>query len=748
MWQSIEAQWRDRTHGAAFDDLFAPAVDGLMAASIGIPIAFYLLIAASPWWALAPLMFPVIFILIVCTACALRVLPERALLAQAIWLAGLSLAAIAGLVLSQQPAMAFLLCLVPLLAALGMGPLVGLFAEAFVAALVATIHFGQVAPNIAASTYVAVAVGGGLCWIIGWSITGAMLSLSSWTHDVYEQKRRDLEEARTQRLELKQIQEDLIQANHSMARMADRLRVVNQMAEQARRTKEEFVANVSHELRTPLNLVIGFVEMITQTPHLYGETLPVALMADLTVIERNARHLAGLIDDVLDLSQVDAGQMALSKEWVSLPDLVEEAVLAVRPLFESRGLYLHVDFPPGLPSVFCDSTRVRQVTLNLLSNAGRFTASGGVTVRVVREAGNIVVSVTDTGPGISETDQAKLFEPFEQTDSSIRRKYGGTGLGLAISKRFVEMHGGRMWLDSKLTVGTTFYVSLPILPEPADAAGSPPALRWFRGSQQYEERSRRSLAPPLVVRNRVIVCEHSDVLQRILRRHADDLEIVVVGSMAEVRQALAKDTAQAVLVNAPDTDKPERQARDLPRLTPLIHCWLPGTAEATRRLGVASYLTKPVGRDGLLAAMKEVSESAQTILVADDDADLHQLIERMLSSAGLRCRVLHATNGRQTLSILRSHRPDLVLLDLMMPGVDGYQVLREKKLDSAIRDIPVIVLSARDPVDEHVTGETLTITRQGGLTVQELLVCLRGLAMTLSGSPATSDPGRPETTGV
>src|SRR6185503_18004148 len=194
---------------------------------------------------------------------------------------------------------------------------------------------------------------------------------------------------------------DLAQANLQMTRLNILAQGLRQAAEEARRAKEEFVANVSHELRTPLNMIIGFSETILQSPGAYGKKIPPALLADLMVIYRNAEHLSELINDVLDLSQVDAEKMALTKEQAQLGEIVEEATTAIRPLYTSKGLYLDVDIPENLPSIFCDRTRIREVLLNLLSNAGRFTERGGVHLRGWLKGNDVVVSVTDSGPGIA-----------------------------------------------------------------------------------------------------------------------------------------------------------------------------------------------------------------------------------------------------------------------------------------------------------------------------------------------------------
>ena len=271
-----------------------------------------------------------------------------------------------------------------------------------------------------------------------------------------------MDAARDAQADLKQAVKDLAEANLQTARLNQLLGMARHAAEEAERAKAEFVANVSHELRTPLNMVIGFAEMIMSAPKTYGR-VSTALRADLAVIHRNSQHLAALIDDVLDLSQIEAGRMALTKERVALGEIIAAATEAIRPLYQTKGLYLRTEAPEGLV-VSCDRTRVREVLLNLLSNAGRFTEQGGVTVQARVMGQEVVVSVSDTGPGIAPEDQARLFQPFQQADGSIRRRFGGSGLGLSISKHFVELHDGRMWLESGVGSGTTIFFTLPFEP--------------------------------------------------------------------------------------------------------------------------------------------------------------------------------------------------------------------------------------------------------------------------------------------
>jgi signal transduction histidine kinase len=229
--------------------------------------------------------------------------------------------------------------------------------------------------------------------------------------------------------------------------------------EEASKHKSQFLANMSHELRTPLNAIIGYTELITDG--VYGET-PEKVQDALKRITANSRHLLGLINDVLDLSKIEAGQLTLALDDYSMKDVVHSVYGAVEPLAADKKIAFKAEIAPDLPSGRGDERRLTQVLLNLVSNAIKFTDTGEVAIKASARNGHYSVSVVDTGPGISEADQAKLFQEFQQADNSITRKKGGTGLGLAISKRIIEMHGGRIGLQSQVGRGSTFSITLPI----------------------------------------------------------------------------------------------------------------------------------------------------------------------------------------------------------------------------------------------------------------------------------------------
>ena len=230
----------------------------------------------------------------------------------------------------------------------------------------------------------------------------------------------------------------------------------------ASRHKSEFLANVSHELRTPLNAILGYAELIADGA--YGEP-PEKMMGVLKRLVTNGRHLLGLINDVLDLSKIEAGQLVLSLNDYSIKDMMQGVYVAVEPLAGNKKLNFKLEVPPDLPRARGDERRLSQVLLNLVGNAIKFTDTGEVAMKASTANGSYTVAVRDTGPGIAEADQAKIFEIFQQSESTHTKAKGGTGLGLAISKRIIEMHGGRIWVESQPGQGSTFTFTLPIVVE-------------------------------------------------------------------------------------------------------------------------------------------------------------------------------------------------------------------------------------------------------------------------------------------
>ena len=585
--------------------------------------------------------------------------------------------------------------------------------------------------------YVAVIHIWGTIWLV-WLTSRPLLMARKWFEASYKQSREILKESRDYQFQLRQALDDLAKAYLQLAQLNRLAQGLRRQAEEARRSKEQFVVNVSHELRTPLNMIIGFIEMAMYSPETYGQNIPQSLLADLDIVLRNSRHLSSLINDVLDLSQIDAGQMALMKERAALSEIIAAVVTAVQPLFNSKGLYLQTDVPQDLPLLYCDRIRIRQVLLNLLSNAGRFTEQGGVRVQARQEGNQVIVSVADTGPGISADEIDEVFKPFQQLDGSIHSHWTGSGLGLSISKHFVELHKGRMWLESEPGQGATFCFGLPVTEAVSSADGE--VMRWFSPYSTYIEQTRRPSLPVPSNRPRLIVFEDGSALNKLLTRYLHKVELVPVTSLEQAIEEIEQVPAQALLINTASVSENllriEREIT-LPFRLPAIVCSVPGIRDAAESLGVSDYLVKPISRDALLAALDRLQLDGKTILIVDDEPDVLRLFRRILASAQRGYQVFRATSAQQARHILREQQPDVVLTDLIMPDMDGFQLIAEMQQDPRLRDIPIVATSARDPSGQPIASKSLAVICGDGIAMPQLLAAIEALVNTLSMQPAS-----------
>lgn len=687
---------------------------------------------------------PISVVLFTLCGVVLLILPRRMLLAQIIWHVGLLLTVTLAANTFRIPWIGFLNVLIPLMGAITIG-----WPAAISLSVLVWGSFWLWLPSMRSPqvlwgiTGISACAGG-----LGWLATRALLTVARWSLFTYEQMREKMEEARDQQLHLREVETDLIHANQELARLSDYLGALNQIAEEARQAKENFVASVSHELRTPLNMILGFSEVITQSPELYGTRLPPALMADMRAIYRNSQHLSQLVDDVLSLSKVDANRVVLNKAWVQLGDVVDEAAGVMRPLIESKGLMLNTGAMPSV-EIFCDETRIRQVIINLLNNAARFTERGGISIETNLEPESVVVAVRDTGPGIAPEAQALIFEPFQQASPTIHKEYGGTGLGLAICKRFVEMHDGEMWLESDVGVGTSFYFRLPITSRvPISIINAQDAKRWFNPYKPYEPRTRPFRAPNLPPTTRYIVVDEENIIGHLLEHQDGNSEIVALNGPDDVRVALSKGPVQAVIVNLPrieaqpyiDVVNANTQYK-----TPILTFWMPGDNAVIRKMGVRQYLVKPVRKQALIDALHQLDMPIQHILIVDDDAEVHQLFSRMFAASDLPYTMLWATSGKEALEILRERDVDVLLLDLLMPEMSGYEMLEIKQREPGMAGIPVIVISAEDPDIRPPSSSEIHISQPGGLSTHDLMRCITKTTQALAPESQTDDSTYPET---
>jgi signal transduction histidine kinase/DNA-binding response OmpR family regulator len=491
-------------------------------------------------------------------------------------------------------------------------------------------------------------------------------------------------------------------------------------AETANRTKSVFLANMSHELRTPLNAIIGYSEMLIEESEDSGET---AHVPDVTKILAAGKHLLELINAVLDLSKIEADRMELCLENFSVAGLVDDVVSVIRPQLEKNGNKFQVTVDPAVTGIGergvmrADQAKVRQSLFNLLSNAGKFTSNGMVSLDVRALPGQrIAFAVADTGVGIRPDQMAKLFEPFVQADSSISRKYGGTGLGLVISRRFARMMGGDITVSSGEGKGSVFLMNLP---QSIDmAVGAEAAVATSSSG------SAASAGTVLVIDDESSV---HDILRRTLDRYGFRTESASNGK--EGLRMARKIRPQAITLDVmmPGMDgwavlaalKADPELADIP----VIMLTVVDNRNAGYALGAADYLTKPIDRDRLAAVLLRYRDNAATTaLVVEDDSAAREVMRRLLEGEGW--RVLEACNGHEALDLLAKSPPGIVLLDLMMPEMNGFELLAEMDARVEWKSIPVIVVTAKDLTAEErarLNGRVSRVVQKGAYQRDEFL---------------------------
>jgi signal transduction histidine kinase/DNA-binding LacI/PurR family transcriptional regulator/CheY-like chemotaxis protein len=470
--------------------------------------------------------------------------------------------------------------------------------------------------------------------------------------------------------------------------LREQIRRAWQEAEDANRLKSRFLATVSHELRTPLSLIVGTIEMMQRDAKERVLSLPEGHRRDLASIHASAQHLAHLIADVLDLASSQAGELRLSREPLALADLLARVIALAEPMVREKGLTWETEFPERLPLVWGDRTRLQQVILNLVSNAVKFTEQGSVSLWVEIGKKEAVIAVSDTGMGIPFGEQETIFNEFKQSERTARRGYGGMGLGLAISRRLVELHGGQIGVLSTGSdgAGSTFYFTLPIL---AGEAGDPYALG---------ER-----AQTVVVLTRQP--GEGIALSNYLLGRGFVVETVAISEEPGwLERILAAPPGAVVLEQGPATERGWDLVQQLKRdpatsEVPVLFYNLPAEGDAGAALTL-DHLAKPLGGDDLVQALRRQGIEGgrgkrQTILLVDDDPAILALHARVVQAQIPGCRVLRASDGAEALGVMAHTRPDLVLLDLMMPVMDGFAVLEAMREDERLRAIPVIVLTAQ-----------------------------------------------------
>jgi signal transduction histidine kinase/CheY-like chemotaxis protein len=536
-------------------------------------------------------------------------------------------------------------------------------------------------------------------------------------------------------------------------------------AEGASRAKSTFLANMSHELRTPLNAIIGYSEILLEEAPEQGYEM---LGRDLEKIRAAGTHLLSLISDILDISKIEAGKMDLALETFSVLALIQNVVATIRPLVSKNGNMLEVHCPQDIGNIHADPTRVRQVLFNLLSNAAKFTRKGHITLTVARDvqqapgagtatpaetsanaAGQLpqaqewlVFTVADTGIGMDESQIPYLFNEFTQADASTTREYGGTGLGLAISRRFCQMMGGDITATSRIGQGSVFTIRLPArVKQPNERAAADEGAYRIGASAEADSTGERN-GTVLVVDDDPAARE---LIARYLSKEGLHIETAAGGEEGLRRAHELHPDAITLDVMMPGMDgwdvlealKADPELADIP----VIMVSMVDSKSKGLDLGASDYLLKPIERDRLIGAISKfcqdrlgnMDENDEPILIVEDDPATRELMRRTLESEGW--RVNEATNGREALALVAEEQPALILLDLMMPEMDGFQFVSSLRANAAWRNIPIVVMTAIDltPSDRlRLNGFVAEILKKGDTNREQLLRDIRNIVNPLA----------------
>ena len=534
-------------------------------------------------------------------------------------------------------------------------------------------------------------------------------------------------------------------------RAEEEIAKAKETAEAANRTKSLFLANMSHELRTPLNAILGYSEMLQEEAADQGVT---DFLPDLQKIHVAGRHLLALINDILDLSKIEAGKMELYLETFSVPALIEEIVETIQPLVNANTNTLRVKCPTDLGVMRADMTKMRQSLFNLLSNAAKFTTAGAISLEVSREIMEdrewIWFRVSDTGIGMTPAQLVKLFQTFSQADTSTTRKFGGSGLGLALTRRFCQLMGGDVTVHSVPGESSTFTIKVPaVVHEIEHFDTEPTSLDESDGPV-----SRRAL--PFADSSVLVVDDdpvQRDLMRRFLLSEGFTVQTARDGEegLRLARQFLPIAITLDVMMPGMDgwTVLSTLKADPSVNHIPVIMLTMLDDKKRGYALGAADYLTKPTDHKRLAQILKKYScpHPPCPVLLVEDDATTRGMMRSLLEKAGW--TVSEAANGRAALTSVAENRPHLILLDLMMPEMDGFEFAAELHRHPEWRSIPMVVLTAKDLTAEdliRLNGNVHTIIDKGGCSRAELMHQVRDLLADWAVPPErTGTPDRIDT---
>jgi signal transduction histidine kinase/CheY-like chemotaxis protein len=630
--------------------------------------------------------------------------------------------------LFQQAEFIFLYALLPLVGVVTLGWRSGVAVQVVILGMLYWANNGLLVVPVSTSLNLVVAFGGVIAGLLGWTSMQAVLTVTEWSLYSFKQAQNNLEDARDHRGQLAHVVKELDSANIRLERLNRMLVLARAEAEDAKEARNRFALAISHELRTPLNFIISFSEIMVKTPATYATLTrwPAGLYEDIQEIYRSSQHLMRLVNDVLDLGQIENLRMNLIKEWISLSHIVGEAGSMVKRAFDLKNLELRMEIEPDLPLVFVDRTRIRQVLLNLINNSLRFTDQGSVTLRLSHsETNTLLICVEDTGTGIAAEDIPRIFEDFHQVSKDSWRRREGTGLGIPISKKFIELHGGQMWVESEVGVGTRFYFTIPL----TSGNGAVVLMDKERDDQYWNAMKTRAEKG-----KNILTVSRDPAAGEIIAPYVEGFSLITVPPDSDFVQQVNAMLPHALFLDQNIAEEPrvQEKIRRLPYDLPVICFSFPGNPVHPTDLPdcVHYYLVKPFTNQTLVDSILSLGPDTHYLLVVDDDQAMLNLVIRALRSRlkgkmNKQYQLVPARTGQEALESISRTTPDAILLDVNLPDISGLEILKIAQE----KDIPVIFITAHEwpQVFPESEQDALRVQLRRPLSRNELSQLLKNL---------------------
>lgn len=626
------------------------------------------------------------------------------LLAQLLWNIGLAAMIILAYHFYHRPEILLLFCFLPIMAEVMMGLKPALILEGCL--LLLAIFWNRISfmPPLFDSYPVVLVFSTLASTTLGWGISYNLVASIEASSHHYREAMQRLNEAREHRAEISVLLKDVNNANYQLDRMNLMLTYARGQADKAREERDRFALAVSHELRSPLNFIIGFSDLMVNSPDTYDDprAWPPGLYEDIKEIYKSSTHLMQLINDILDMGKMDAKQFTVFKEKIDFAVIVEDVLEMVQNSVTNKGLELRVDIATDLPPVFVDRTRIRQVLLNLVTNSLRFTRQGSITIKAYKSTPELLrVEVIDTGTGIAKEDLSKVFHEFRQVGEDHLHSGEGSGLGLSIGRRFVRLHSGEMGVESEPGKGSIFHFTVPFHQEIDDVNVI------SEDSTLEAARDEAALSPEKVPL--LLMLAHDAFSARVFVKTIKGYKVTILTDPSQLAPVVEHTYPRAVIVDENLADHPQVRAfsSNPPYDLPIVTFALPVSRQnRTSNLpeGVLDYLVKPVPRQVLVETVQKLELKINTILVVDDDPSMARFVTQALkpneedqTALTGEIKILTALDGQEALRYLHSLPVGVVFLDLDLTDMNGLTLLNQMLQDKDLRKIPVVIISASDP---------------------------------------------------